>query len=476
MVKYSLPPLRDYQWPVLTSDARDDVTVSAPQLGKTVALGVWTLIGAWRDAESKITLPTWWTSPTYLMATQGMEKLAELGRSTNMVLTTRQAPNPRIILRNGGIIEARSWDIPENLYGPTVGRIACDEFGYLTTEAYTVLRSRVAETRVHGAGFMRFTGNVGEVGGEAENIFRHAMSGAPGWACRTWTWKDRALAGPCACDNGEPLPVSLEREEVERHGPNCERGLYLLQLMDVKARMSDLHFRQLYGAEWLDWSSLPAYTFDRAVHVTGDVKEQESLDIDLSCDFNVDPMVWIIGQHTATEAWDMDEIVLPGGATTQAACLEFLRRYPGSWTRGLNVYGDASGNARGTKSPESDYSIIRRVIGEKWAQLRFNVPPKNPPVMMRLNSVNAMLKNAEGKVRYYVHPRCAKLATDWARVALKPGTRDIDKSNKSLTHASDAAGYRLVMLFPVQSEGGPLYAAASTADSSFDGGVATMGF
>jgi len=246
--------------------------------------------------------------------------------------------------------------------------------------------------------------------------------------------------------------------------------------MDVKARMSDLHFRQLYGAEWLDWSSLPAYTFDRSVHVTKDVREEPSLGLDLSCDFNVDPMCWVIGQHNANEAWEIDEIVLPGGATTQAACQEFLRRYPGSWTRELRIFGDASGNARGTKSPESDYSIIRKQIGEKWAQIRFDVPTKNPPVMSRLNAVNAMLRSGSGKVRYYLHPRCAKLATDLARVALRPGTRDIDKSNKSLTHASDAAGYRLVMLFPVQSEGGPLYAAQASADSNFEGGIATMGF
>jgi hypothetical protein len=71
----------------------------------------------------------------------------------------------------------------------------------------------------------------------------------------------------------------------------------------------------------------------------------------------------------------------------------------------------------------------------------------------RLNAVNAMLKNGEGATRYYLHPRCERLATDFARVAVKPGTRDLDKSNKALTHASDAEGYRLVRLFPVRRVG-----------------------
>ena len=370
--------------------------------------------------------------------------------TVNMIATTRQQPNPRIILKNGGVIEARSWEIPGNLYGPTVGRIAVDEFGWLTSEAYAVLRSRVAETRVSGAGFMRFTGNVGEVGGEAESIYQHALSGAAGWACRVWTWRDRAECAPCTCDDGKEVAVSLEEWSVKRHHHKCERGLYLSQLYDTKLRMSDLHFRQLYGAEWLDWSSLPAYTFDRSVHVTKDVSEEPSLGLDLSCDFNVDPMCWIIGQHTATEAWELDEIILPGGATTQIACQEFLRRFPGGGDRELNVFGDSSGNARGTKSPKSDYDIMRTLIGSRWKGLRLNIPPRNPPVTARLNAVNAMLKDGGGKTHYYIHPRCQKLATDFARVALKPGTRDLDKSNKALTHASDAAGYRLVRLFPVR--------------------------
>jgi hypothetical protein len=37
---------------------------------------------------------------------------------------------------------------------------------------------------------------------------------------------------------------------------------------------------------------------------------------------------------------------------------------------------------------------------------------------------------------------------------LKPGTREIDKTNKALTHASDAAGYRLVRLYPIQEASG----------------------
>lgn len=454
---------------MLTSGARDDLTVSAPQLGKTIGLGLWVVIGAWRDAQAGIPLPTWWAAPTYLMATQGMEKTVELARSVGMLRDYRQSP-PKITLRNGGVIEGRSWEVPENIFGPTVARIGVDEFGHLTAKALAALSSRVSETRTKGHGFMRFAGNVGEIGGCAEELWRRAVQGGPGWAARTWTWRDRAAAAECVCGlNGQ----GLEIEHADLHGPSCERGLYLAEMRKLQGTMSAAHFRQLYGAEWIDWSALPAYTFDRTVHVTADVHEEPSLPLDLSCDFNVDPMAWVVGQHKGREAWALDEIIIPGGATTKMACEEFLRRYPGG-KRELNLYGDASGNSGSTKSKQSDYDIIRQLVGAAYPNLSVQVPESNPPVSTRLNSVNAMLEPALGEPRYYVHPRCEHLATDLARVGLKPGTREIDKSNKQLTHPSDADGYRLTYLFPVGADT-ETPSVVVVSDSRFNGGIFTAG-
>ena len=82
-----------------------------------------------------------------------------------------------------------------------------------------------------------------------------------------------------------------------------------------------------------------------------------------------------------------------------------------------------------------------------------NVPSRNPAVVARVNAVNARHRSADGQVRHFTHPRCKQLIGDRARVSWKPGTRDIDKSNKKLTHASDASDYRLVALYPVTPAG-----------------------
>ena len=48
-----------------------------------------------------------------------------------------------------------------------------------------------------------------------------------------------------------------------------------------------------------------------------------------------------------------------------------------------------------------------------------------------------------------IDPRCKVLIQDLEKVTNKQGTRDIDKSNKLLSHSSDALGYFLEWEFPI---------------------------
>ena len=384
-----------------------------------------------------------------------MNYVVALARNAG-ILDGRPTTQPPLRMRliNGSIIDAKSWDNWEGLYGPTVARVASDEFGYLTPEAAAAISSRMTESALKGLGFWRLAGNVSEVGGEAEAMWRMAVDEQrPGWGARCWTWRHRGEAAPCRCgDFNLELPVSLFAESIEEHDKSCERGLYLREIADRRAKMTLAQFRQLYEAEWLDWSKNPTYEFERATHMSTQARNDELLPLDLSCDFNVAPMAWVVGQHHRERAWAIDEIALDGGATTAAACKEFLKRYPGSPTRELLIFGDASGKSRSTKSTKSDYQIILEVLRPSWPRLRMMVPPANPPVTDRVNSVNAMLRTATGEVRYHLNPRCVRLANDYARVSTKPGTRDLDKGkDKNLTHFSDADGYRLHRLFPVRS-------------------------
>ena len=60
----------------------------------------------------------------------------------------------------------------------------------------------------------------------------------------------------------------------------------------------------------------------------------------------------------------------------------------------------------------------------------------NPAVVDRVNAVNRAL---DGNL--IIDPKCKALIEDLEKVVNKQGTREIDKSNKDLTHMSDALGY-----------------------------------
>lgn len=76
-----------------------------------------------------------------------------------------------------------------------------------------------------------------------------------------------------------------------------------------------------------------------------------------------------------------------------------------------------------------------------FRKVRLRVPKGNPPVLGRVNKVNAMLTNALGEVRLEVDPRCKELIKDLEEVMFKPDSGIVDKAHDPRrTHASDALG------------------------------------
>jgi hypothetical protein len=355
------------------------------------------------------------------------------------LLSTPQLDAIRAELTNGNTVEGRSWDQESNLYGPPVRFLGVDEYGQLTGDAYKALSSRRAETIARGEGRALWVGNTGDVGGPAEKLLRLAEEeGAP---CFTWTWKDRAEAHACPCG----LPIDLEFAGKHRRG--CPRGEYVGFIARERSRLSPAEFRSLYLAQWADANASPVYTFDREVHVSSRAVLDSALPLVVGADFNVNPMCWIIGQSHAGEAWAADEIVIRGSATTRAACEEFLRRFP-SWEAGVIFYGDASGRARHPSAERTDVQTIEEIIGAKYRGLSLRFAASNPHVVDRVHAMNAMLRAADGTVRFWVHPRCRVLADDLARVSWRQGIREIDKRDPERTHASDAVSYWIYAITP----------------------------
>lgn len=181
-------------------------------------------------------------------------------------------------------------------------------------------------------------------------------------------------------------------------------------------------------------------------------------------DFNIEPMCSVIAQykeffgpqsHLTNEKYKIVEVldeICVDAMTTREACEEFMTRAEklcGTRQGILEIYGDPGGRARHTSQVSgSDWDIITNFFREQQQQFEVHIcVKKNAPfVKDRTNAVNAMLCNALDEVQTFVDPSCKMLIRDFENVKWKRDTNgnalgQLDKSQKDLTHVSDAWGY-----------------------------------
>jgi len=188
-------------------------------------------------------------------------------------------------------------------------------------------------------------------------------------------------------------------------------------------------------------------------HNISDVEFSSYLNLGLTCDFNVSPMVWEILQYKSDYIEFIDEIVIPDNAKTEAAINIFCDWYYKKMEQldgrkpHVNIFSDASGGHRSTVG-ESDHLIMKEVLISRGVPYDGHIPPGNPPVKDRLNSVNSALKDRGEFTRVKINPKCKKLIKDFQIVVLDKNGQ-IDKRRKELTHASDGAGYAIYTLMPI---------------------------
>lgn len=105
------------------------------------------------------------------------------------------------------------------------------------------------------------------------------------------------------------------------------------------------------------------------------------MDLHISCDFNVDPMAWVLAHKTDDKVFYFDEIVMEN-TTTARACDEFYRRYPNHKGRVI-VNGDASGDNRSCTSEYTNYVIIKKRLLHYGYDVDIKIKAFNPPIKNR---------------------------------------------------------------------------------------------
>lgn len=189
-----------------------------------------------------------------------------------------------------------------------------------------------------------------------------------------------------------------------------------------------------------------------------EIEYQPDMDLHITCDFNVDPMAWILAHKTDDKVFFFDEIVMEN-TTTSKACDEFHSRYPKHQGR-IIINGDASGDNRSCTSEYTNYVIMKnKLLSFGYEDIEVQIKAFNPPIKNRIMAFNARVRAADGKIRLYIDKKCEKLLYNIYNLHYREGSSKIDlpthsqikqaKELKFLGHPMDAASYLVEFYWPI---------------------------
>ncbi len=179
--------------------------------------------------------------------------------------------------------------------------------------------------------------------------------------------------------------------------------------------------------------------FDRKLnHTPAEIREGEALHVGM--DFNV------LNMHAGISVI-RDDLPLTLAELTKVrdtpAMVKLLKDRYLSKGHAVTVYPDASGqNTSSKNASESDLSILRD------AGFIVRVNGSNPAVKDRVNSVDAMLLNAEGARRWLINTDACPVTTECMEQQAWRTNGEPDKSTGH-DHMNDANGYFIVHRWPI---------------------------
>lgn len=183
------------------------------------------------------------------------------------------------------------------------------------------------------------------------------------------------------------------------------------------------------------------YNFERAKFVKK-LSVNSGAELYLTCDFNKSPMEWLVAQREGNKIQFVTPISIKYDAKTKQAAEIFCQLFKHHECRKVIVTGDAAGQWESQRDYSSDYQIIKETLElNKW-QVIFKVPNHNPSINNRVNLTTTLFH----KDRIRIDESCVSLILDYEQV-VGDGKGGKDKSNATLTHASDAADYLINLLF-----------------------------
>ena len=246
------------------------------------------------------------------------------------------------------------------------------------------------------------------------------------------------------------------------------------QLEQARKDLDELTYEQEYRASFVAFRGMAYYNFNAQSQRAVAQYYDESAPLILAFDFNIAPGVCAIMQEVEirgnekTEQFTavIGEVWIKRDSTTPRVCDAVIESRFGNHQGTIHCHGDATGGAGGTASVDgSDWELIQGKFNNHFGanRMRYDYPAANPREKVRVNSVNARIKNQLGERFLYVDPaHCPHIVRDFEGVQRNDDGSLKKASGSELSHISDAIGYYIVEKYPV-IEG----RRASTSDFDF---------
>ena len=199
-IQYKRPFVTDYQRRILDSPARYTITAAATKVGKTASHIIWLFEQALRLKENQ---SVWWVAPVYQQAEIAFNRMRS--QVTDKGFFKVNESKLRLTTPMGGIIQFKSAEKPDNLYGDDVYAAVFDEFTRAREEAWFALRSTLTKTQ----GKCKLIGNVKGKKNWGYKMAERARMGEPDYEFHKITAYDGVNAGILAFEEVEQAKRDL---------------------------------------------------------------------------------------------------------------------------------------------------------------------------------------------------------------------------------------------------------------------------
>ena len=259
--------------------------------------------------------------------------------------------------------------------------------------------------------------------------------------------------------------LSIFRDETLHIHANYDSNPFVSEDIKKMAELTKKHKPEEYQRVWL---GLPDDSLTNNI-VKGFSKDnirpifyQPDLDLHISCDFNYDPMCWVMFHKTQEKMYVFDELI-EEATSTQICARKLIERYP-NHKGNIIINGDAAGNQRNCAHANPDmtnFKIIKRELENYYGRVvEVKVRRGNPHKVKRFEAFNNMIKRYDGEICLYIDDRCKWTIYNIENAKYKEGTREVDEptvndikkdpKKKFLIHPLDAISYPAEMYHPIK--------------------------